>query len=219
MGDYSGVANPNTVMQQKYGDTTVQYQLAELTSVRFVGMSETKREVKLEESIVKQITGNDTISARSPYGKPFGYRQQFKIWMSTNHKPEIPDGSEAIWDRIKLIPFNQRFDGKKADEDLPEKLRAELPGVLAWAVMGCVEWNQHGLGSAAAVEAATAAYPEETDVIERFFDDACVFGLEERVGKRELFEAWEAWCEEGVESGSQVKFTRVMGERGGREKF
>jgi putative DNA primase/helicase len=65
MGDYSGVANPNTVMQQKYGDTTVQYQLAELTSVRFVGMSETKREVKLEESIVKQITGNDTISARS----------------------------------------------------------------------------------------------------------------------------------------------------------
>jgi putative DNA primase/helicase len=139
MGDYSGVANPNTVMQQKYGDTTVQYQLAELTSVRFVGMSETKREVKLEESIVKQITGNDTISARSPYGKPFGYRQQFKIWMSTNHKPEIPDGSEAIWDRMKLIPFTQRFDGKKADKKLPQKLRDELSGILLWAVQGCVE--------------------------------------------------------------------------------
>jgi len=139
MGDYSGVANPNTIMQQRYGDATVQYQLAELTGVRFVGMSETKREVQLEEAVVKQITGNDTISARSPYGRPFGYRPQFKIWFSTNHKPEIPDGSEAIWDRIKLIPFTQRFDGSKADTELPEKLREELPGVLTWAARGCVE--------------------------------------------------------------------------------
>ena len=128
LGDYSGVANPNTIMQQRYGDATVQYQVAELTGVRFVGMAETKREVQLEESVVKQITGNDTISARSPYGRPFGYRPQFKIWFSTNHKPEIPDGSEAIWDRIKLIPFTKRFDGAKADADLPEKLREELPG-------------------------------------------------------------------------------------------
>jgi putative DNA primase/helicase len=158
LGDYSAVANPNTLMQQKHGDATVQYQLAELTGARFVGISETKRDVKLEESVVKQITGNDTISARSPYGKPFGYRPQFKIWMSTNHKPEIPEGSEAIWDRMRLIPFNKRFEGSKADTDLPDKLRAELPGVLAWAVMGCVEWYQHGLGSAAAVDRATAAY-------------------------------------------------------------
>jgi putative DNA primase/helicase len=143
-------------MQQRYGDATVQYQLAELTGVRFVGISETKRGVQLEESVVKQITGNDTISARAPYGKPFTYRPQFKIWMSTNHKPEIPDGSEAIWDRIKLIPFTKRFEGKGADTDLPEKVREELPGVLAWAVMGCVEWYQHGLGTAAAVEATTA---------------------------------------------------------------
>jgi len=202
-------------MQQKYGDATVQYQLAELTGARFVGMAETKRDVKLEESVVKQITGNDTISARAPYGKPFSYRPQFKLWMSTNHKPEIPDGSEAIWDRMKLIPFTQRFEGKGADTNLPEKLREELPGVLAWAVMGCVEWYQHGLGTAAAVEAATAAYREETDVIDRFFADVCVFGPQQKVGKKELYEAWEAWCyENGEEPGKQNGFTRVMGERG-----
>src|SRR5215208_1357090 len=111
MGDYSSVAHPDTIMRQRFSDATAQYQLAELTGVRFVGMAETKREVQLEESVVKQITGNDTISARSPYGRPFGYRPQFKIWFSTNHKPEIPEGSEAIWDRIKLIPFNKRFEG------------------------------------------------------------------------------------------------------------
>ena len=112
-----------------------------------VGVSETKRGVELEEATVKQITGSDTISARAPYGKPFSYRPQFKLWLSTNHKPEIPDGSEAIWDRMRLIPFTQRFDGKKADADLPEKLREEFSGVLAWAVEGVIAWNKQGLGT------------------------------------------------------------------------
>jgi phage/plasmid-associated DNA primase len=217
MGDYASVAHPNTFTHQKYGDSTAQYQLAELTGVRFVGIAETKRGVELEESVVKQISRQDTISARAPYGKPFKYRPQFKLWMSTNHKPEIPDGSEAIWDRLKLIPFTQRFDGKarKADKKLPEKLREELSGILLWAVQGCVEWYQRGLGSAPAVEAATAAYREETDVVDRFFADVCVFGPEHKVTKKALFEAWETWCyENGEEPGKQTGFTRVMGERG-----
>jgi len=220
MGDYSGVANPNTIMQQRYGDATVQYQLAELTGVRFVGMAETKRDVQLEESVVKQITGNDTISARSPYGRPFGYRPQFKIWFSTNHKPEIPDGSEAIWDRIKLIPFKKRFAGAGADTDLPEKLREELPGVLAWAVMGCVEWYQHGLGTSAVVEAATAAYRSETDVTERFLDEMCVFGPGRKVTKAEMYEAYERWCiDEDEEAKGTKGFTSVMKERGVVKNF
>src|SRR5215212_5048710 len=215
MGDYSAAANPNTIMQQKYGDATVQYQLAELTGVRFVGMSETKRGVQLEESVVKQITGNDTISARSPYGKPFGYRPQFKIWFSTNHKPEIPEGSEAIWDRMRLIPFNKRFAGKGADTDLPEKLREELPGVLAWAVMGCVEWYQHGLGSAPAVERATAAYRAETDVLERFMSERCEFGPDKSVTKADLYEAYEQWCSEEDEEPKTIKaFGSIMKEKG-----
>jgi len=221
LGDYAGVANPNTIMHQRYEDSTAQYQLAELVGKRFVSVSETKRGVELEEATVKQITGSDTISARAPYGKPFSYRPQFKIWLSTNHKPEIPDGSEAIWDRIRLIPFTQRFeDGKGADPKLPAKLREELPGVLAWAVKGCVDWNGGGLGSAAAVERATAKYREETDVIDRFFADVCVFGPDESVTKKGLFEAWENWCiENGEESGKQNSFTRTMSERGVVKNF
>jgi putative DNA primase/helicase len=220
LGDYSAVANPNTIMQQKNGDATVQYQLAELTGARFVGISETKRDVKLEESVVKQITGNHTISARSPYGRPFGYRPQFKIWMSTNHKPEIPEGSEAIWDRMRLIPFNERFAGKGADTDLPDKLRKELPGVLAWAVMGCVEWYQHGLGSAAAVDKATAAYREQTDAVERFLDEMCVVGEGLRITKAEMYEAYERWCiNEDEEAKTSKKFTELMDEKGVVKNF
>src|SRR5215217_1945385 len=215
MGDYSSVAHPNTIMRQSFSDSTAQYQLAELKGARFVSVSETKRGVELEEAVVKQITGSDTISARAPYGKPFTYRPQFKLWLSTNHKPEITDGSEAIWDRMRLIPFTQRFDGKKADPKLPEKLREELPGVLAWAVRGCVEWGPNGLGTSAAVESATAEYRAETDVVERFFEDECEFGPEKRVTRTALFEAWERWCDaEGEDAGKQTGFTQTMRERG-----
>ena len=131
MGDYSTTTNPDVVMRHRNGDATAQYALAELKGMRLVSVSETKRGVELEEATVKQITGNDTISARAPFGRPFTYRPQFTLWLSTNHKPEIPDGSEAIWDRMRLIPFTQRFDGKKADPKLPDKLREELSGVLA----------------------------------------------------------------------------------------
>jgi putative DNA primase/helicase len=215
MGDYSTTTNPDVVMRHRSGDATAQYALAELKGVRLVSVSKTNRGVELEEATVKQITGNDTIGARAPYGRPFAYRPQFKLWLSTNHKPEIPDGSEAIWDRMKLIPFTQRFDGAKADPKLPAKLREELPGVLAWAVRGCVEWGPNGLGSAAAVESATAEYRAETDVIERFFEDECEFGPEKRVTRSALFEAWERWCDaEGEDAGKQTGFTRTMKERG-----
>jgi putative DNA primase/helicase len=209
MGDYASVADPRTIVREKYSDTTTQYQLAELDGVRFVGLAETKRDVQLEEATVKQITGQDTIPARQPFGRPFTYRPQFKLWMSTNHKPEIPDGSEAIWDRLRLIPFTQRFEGKAADTMLPGKLREELPGVLAWAVRGCVEWAEHGLGTSAAVDAATAEYRAETDITERFFADECVFGPEHSVTRKALFQAWERWAEEeGEDPGKQTMFTR-----------
>jgi hypothetical protein len=80
---------------------------------------------------------------------------------------------------------------------------------------GCVEWYQHGLGTSAAVEAATAAYRAETDIVDRFFGDVCVFGPKQKIGKKELFEAWEQWCyENGEEPGKQNSFTRLMGDKG-----
>jgi putative DNA primase/helicase len=219
LGEYAATTSPDTVMQQKYSASR-EYSLAELAGIRFLAISETKRGSELDEAVVKQVTGGDTISARPIYGKPFSYRPQFTIWMSTNHKPEIPDGSEAIWDRIKLIPFEQRFEGKKADTSLPEKLREELSGVLTWAVRGCVDWFEHGLGTSAAVEAATAEYREDTDVVDRFFRDVCEFGPDKWVWTKDLFAAWESWCyDEGVEPGSQTNFSKDMKERGVVKNF
>jgi putative DNA primase/helicase len=214
LGDYSFVAPPRIILRMQQSSSEAQYQFAQMKGARFVSMAETPRHVELEEATVKQITGNDTLNARHPFGRPFTYTPEFKLWMSTNHKPEIPDGSEAIWDRIRLIPFNQRFKGKAADTKLPAKLREEFSGVLAWAVRGCVEWGRHGLGSSKAVDDATAEYRNEADVTQRFLDDMCVFGPEHTITRKALFEGWEKWAlEEGVEPGTQTSFTRLISER------
>jgi putative DNA primase/helicase len=214
LGEYAATTSPDTVMQQKYSSTR-EYALAELAGVRFIAIAETKRGSELDEAVVKQVTGGDTISARPIYGKPFAYRPQFTIWMSTNHKPEIPDGSEAIWDRLKLIPFTQRFDGNKADTSLPQELREELSGVLTWAVRGCIDWFANGLGTSKAVKDATAKYREDTDVHERFISDMCQIGPDRWEWTKDLFTAWEAWClDEGEDPRSQKDFTTKMKERG-----
>ena len=120
-----------------------------------------------------------------------------------------------------MILFTQRFeDGKGADPKLPAKLREELPGVLAWAVKGCVDWNGGGLGTSAAVEKATAKYRTETDVIERFFADVCAFGPAEKVTRKELFDAYEEWCVDNGETAlPQRSFTSTMIERGVVKNF
>jgi putative DNA primase/helicase len=219
LGEYAATTSPYTVMQQKYSSSR-EYALADLAGVRFLAISETKRGSELDEAVVEQITGGDTISARPIYGKHFSYRPQFTIWMSTNHKPEIPDGSEAIWDRLKLIPFTQRFDGAKADTSLPEKLREEMPGILLWAVKGCVQWFAEGLGTSKAVEAAMAKYREDSDAHERFMGDMCEFGPDKWVWTKDLFSAWESWClDEGEEPGTQRTFTSQMKERGVVKNF
>jgi putative DNA primase/helicase len=193
LGDYSTTANANAIMQQAFSDSTAQYALAELKGVRFVSMSETKSQDVLEEATVKQITGSDTISARAPYGRPFTYRPEFKLWMSTNHRPNIADGSEAIWDRIRLIPFEQRFEGEDADPKLPEKLRKELPGILAWAVRGCVEWGKGGLGTAGAVEEATREYRDDMDFFAAFIAEECEEDPKGFAASRALHQAYRAW--------------------------
>ena len=106
-------------------------------------------------------------------------------------------------------PVQQEVRGRGGGHRSPrEELREELPGVLAWAVMGCVEWYQHGLGTAAAVEAATAKYRSETDVMERFLSEVCVVGEGLKVEKQEMYEAYEKWCiEEDEEPRTPKSFT------------
>lgn len=168
--------------------------LASLCGARFVKAAEAEHRAKLDEAVMKQLTGEDTISARFLFHEAFEYRPQFKIWLATNVKPGIWETSDAIWRRIKLIEFNRQFTGRRADPSLRRKLEAELPGILAWAVEGCLEWQKVGLREPQRVSQATLGYRQESDQIGRFLKDRCELRPTNRTAAKRLYDGYIAWC-------------------------
>jgi putative DNA primase/helicase len=172
--------------------------LAALVGARLVITSEAGEGAGFDEAVVKQITGQDTISCRFLYGEFFQYIPQLKLWISSNFRPAIRGSDDAIWRRIRLIPFNQQFKRNKRDTELAEKLKAELPGILAWAVQGCLDWQRNGLGRPNTVLEATKEYRRESDQVGRFLSERCISGKEHSVSGNALYSAYmQFWQEQG----------------------
>jgi hypothetical protein len=111
----------------------------------------------LAEALVKQLTGGDRVAARPLYREYFEFTPSFKLWLACNHRPVIRGTDIAVWRRIRLIPFDVTIPPAEQDRRLAERLRGELPGILAWALAGCLAWRKQGLGDAEAVSEATNA--------------------------------------------------------------
>ena len=148
--------------------------IARLDGPRFVTAFESDSGRRLAESLVKQLTGCDSVAARFLYGEYFDFVPQFKLFLSTNSKPVIRGVDNGIWRRIKMIPFSVKIPDEDQDQQLPDKLRAEAPGILAWLVRGCLSWQEHGLAVPAEVLAATAEYRAEMDVLGDFLTECCI---------------------------------------------
>jgi putative DNA primase/helicase len=184
--------------------------LARLAGCRAVLTAELDEGRRLSEALVKQMTGGDPITARFLNKNEFEYIPRFKVLMATNHKPVIRGTDYAIWRRIRLIPFTITIPEAERDPMFIDRLTAELPGMLAWAVQGCLTWQQGGLQEPDEVQAATSAYRSEMDLIGQFLDETCVVNLRSRVGCGDLYTAYARWCDE---SGERAMTQRAFGAR------
>jgi P4 family phage/plasmid primase-like protien len=173
--------------------------LADLMGRRFVVAQELEDGRRLAEALVKQLTGGDVIKARRMRQDFFQFWPTHKLWMAANHKPGVRGTDHAIWRRIRLIPFLATVAPGQRDERLPDKLRAELPGILNWAIEGCLEWQRGGLQAPAAVIEATSSYRQEQDHVGRFLADCCELGDDRSVAAKDLRTAYETWCDENGE--------------------
>ncbi len=213
LGDYAMTTTTDTLLVRREGG--IPNDLARLVGARLVSASESEAGRNLAEALVKQLTGGDTISARFLHAEFFDFKPAFKLWFRTNHKPTIRGTDDGIWTRIRLIPFTQRIPDSEIDRRLPERLLAELPGILAWAVAGCLAWQREGLGMPTEVARATAEYRSEMDVLATFLADCCVVGAEYRCTAKELYAAYTRWAEEnGERAVSQKALGLRLAERG-----
>lgn len=185
--------------------------LAGLRGARFVTAIETEDGARWAESKIKSLTGGDKIAARFMRCDFFEFLPEFKLVIAGNHKPGLRSVDEAIRRRLHLVPFTVTIPEVERDPKLGEKLRAEFPGILAWAIKGCLEWQRDGLKPPAAVRDATAEYLDAEDTIRRWIEECCVIegGSWTPVGA--LFANWQTWCERaGEREGSQKRFTQQL---------
>jgi len=191
-----------------------QRKAATLAGPRFICTSEVDEEHRLNEQLIKDITGGDTIEGRRLYQEAFTFKPQFKPWMYGNHKPEIRGTDDAIWSRVRLVPFEVSFKGRE-DLELGEKLEAELSGILNWAIQGCLDWQRHGLNPPEKVQAATREYREEMDVFGPFIRECCVIHREAEVRANNLWNAYKAWCADNSQrEQNQTKFGKYLTAKG-----
>jgi len=194
LGDYAVLAESDLLLASEH--STHSTGLTDLAGRRFVVTQELDEGRKLAEAVVKRLTGDPTFKARRMRQDFFEFRSTHKLWMAANHRPTVRGTDHAIWRRIRLIPFTARIAPGQRDEHLPERLRAELPGILQWALRGCYWWQRNGLQPPAAVLEATNTYRAEQDHVGRFLADCCRTDDRSAVTARDLRTAYEAWCDE-----------------------
>ena len=213
VGEYAQQADFDTFVPKENGHP--RNDLARLAGTRFVAAVEAAQGRKLAENVIKQATGGDAITARFLYQEYFEFSPQFKLFLVANHKPVIVGTDEAIWRRIRLIPFTVTIPSEERDKQLLEKLRGELPGILAWAVRGCLDWQREGLGEPKAVSTATAEYRREMDVMADFVDECCVLGENQTEDTGLLYAKFKEWSDQNGEGFlTQKKLGAQLRERG-----
>src|SRR5699024_6397945 len=189
--------------------------IAVLDGSRFVSSSEPNEGFRFDEGLIKQLTGGDKVTARFLYGEDFEFNPQFKLWISTNHKPIIRGTDDGIWRRMVLIPFTVQIPEHKVDKDLKYKLLREAPAILDWAVEGALKWQKEGLKMPPSIEKASREYRKEMDVLVYFVEDCCTIDPSGKARAGELFKVYKKWAQDNEEYlMSKQKFGQKM-----REKF
>lgn len=213
LGDYATRTPAETLMIRQ--NSGVNNDVARLAGARFVVGSELAEGRRLDEPLVKDLVGADTMTARFLHREFFEFVPQFKLFLYGNHRPEIRGTDDGIWRRLRAIPFEVTIPPAEQDHTLLDKLKAELPGILAWAVRGCMDWQQIGLNPPEKVSRTTEEYRAEMDLIGNFLAECTVDNYLASVTNAELYNAYVAWAQESkVAPVSKIDFSKRMSERG-----
>jgi len=226
IGPLAGPVQAEILLEQRQfrSSSSPNSDIMALRGKRIVWASETDEGRKLNAGKAKWLSGDDLLCGREPYGKrEINFKPTHILFLQTNHKPKADPNDFALWQRLHLIPFTMSFidnpnplkpDEKKQDHMLPEKLKAEASGILAWLVRGFLEWQEQGLNPPKIVQEATEEYQEGEDILGHFISDSCILGSGRQVKAGDLYQAYSQWCNEnGHKSISGTKFGERMKER------
>jgi putative DNA primase/helicase len=205
LGDYAAVLSTAALMAS-YGQAHPT-ELVPLFGARFVTANEVSDGRSWNEARLKELTGEDRITARGMRENFWSFEPTHKLWISGNYRPRVHGDDFGLWRRVRLIPFEARFE---VNSHLLEELLAELRGVLAWAVEGCLAWQRDGLGVPARVREATDTYRERENLVGQFVEEACHRHPQAETSTADLYAVFERWC---AKAGERTPAKRGFSER------
>jgi P4 family phage/plasmid primase-like protien len=213
LGDYAFSAEADLLLA--VGHERHSTGVADLHGRRMVIVQEIDEGRRLDEALVKRLTGGDAITARRMRQDNFMFEPSHKLWMAANHKPVVRGTDHAIWRRIRLVPFLATVADADKDPNLVTSLLEEAPGILNWALAGCQEWRSGGLRAPEVVSDATSGYRNEQDHVGRFLEACCTIEPSLRISTKDLRAAYDKWCfEEGEKPWSAQAMAAQLQDRG-----
>jgi putative DNA primase/helicase len=196
------------------------YQLADVAGKRIVTFTEPKANSVLADNHYKRLVSQDTIMARQIFGKPFRFVPICKLWGAMNELPRVIDRSDAIFNRVYIIPMNRVMPEGKKDLHLSQKLRGELAGIFNMALIGLKRLRRaNGFTQATQSEDARREYKAENDIEAAFIAECCNLDADAQISAQKLYDSYATWCKRnGAMAKSSVKVARDW-ERLGFERF
>lgn len=221
LGPYAHEAKPEIFMERKYSSDGPNEGQAALKGVRFLTATEIKRGQNLDVSLVKRMTGGETIWHERKFQRGYEFSPTHTLWLSGNHEPRIKDTTDSIWDRLHKVPFENRIPVENEIKGYGEKLAATHgPAILTWCIDGAKAWNERGLsGKPDCVKAATDDYRARQDVLHDFIQFKIIRSPGETILTKDLYEAYKQFCEsEDTEYIGKKAFNEAMRERGFKDR-
>jgi len=220
LGSYAAVTQAQVLMSKTFGAAS--NDLAALHDRRFVCASETQSNHRLDEAQVKHLTGDSRINARFLYGEFFEFKVHFKLFLATNHKPQVTNTDKGIWDRMRLIPFLVTIpdDLQIPRHELLATFAKEAPGILNWITQGYALWRAQDshLKLDDSIMAGTEEYREDQDALGAFVNECLIVAENATMPKKDLYQLYRSWTEQqGMRPLSSRSLRTSMLERGFKE--
>lgn len=194
LGDYATTISPESLAIKANKDSrTASPDIAKLAGTRLVVASEPPRRMLFDSSLVKTLTGRDSISARFLHENEFQFKPKFKLILNSNYLPVINDKTVFSSNRVKVIPFERHFAEKEQNKHLKEQLQQEIDGILNWCIEGLYMYRKEGIEPPEAVRTATHEYGEDSDKTGKFISE-CLVRSEHNLAAKDVYEKYSQWC-------------------------
>lgn len=217
LGPYAAEIDPSAFMVNKNPSSGPNESIARLCKTRFVSSTELEDEQRLSVSLIKRMTGGETLRCERKYEHGYDFLPEFKLWLSGNHEPIITDTTSSVWNRLKKIPFKVSIpEGERIKGFRFILSRQHGQAILAWLVKGCLDWQCHGLGEAPDILEATQAYRDSQDILHDFLIETCIAQPSAIITAAELYRAYKEWCDHNEEKYplGKLNFNARIAEKG-----